>query len=311
MFGQLYERRWPTVVLTPISVANSIITVSTTNALHVKQKITLRNGPSTQTDLEIKRVLSATQIQVGPIGNEMGNIINPTIYNGGTLEAEEQERNKVSNDITMRAVYQEEPAVALRTVPVDWLGRFYTTDNPFPVQLSDGSINIGTVNAEIETQLSHLDNFPDLGDYHDSVRIGGRNGPEMVVNPDGSINIAIVPTSGGNQAVPTYNEISSVPANTWTDIVQYTIPPLKKGFVAHVTFSGDNIAQYEVLVNGTAIDKATCWFSGPLHGSINFSTPVGGGYDLAAGDVVKVRVMHYRATPGTFNARIMTVINDA
>lgn len=44
--------------------------------------------------------------------------------------------------------------------------------NPIFVQLSDGSVNIGTVNAELEVQLSHRDDDPDSGDVHDSVRIG-------------------------------------------------------------------------------------------------------------------------------------------
>jgi hypothetical protein len=119
-----YERRWPSVILTPIAVANHKITVSSTKGLHTKQKVTLRLGANALTDIEIKRVLSDTEIQVGPLGAEMGNIINPVAYNGGTLEMSEQERNKVGNEITFRAVYEEEPAVALRTLMVDRMGAY-------------------------------------------------------------------------------------------------------------------------------------------------------------------------------------------
>ena len=70
----------------------------------------------------------------------------------------------------------------------DESGNAFTLANPLPVELSDGSISIGTVNAEVEVQLSHQDNVPDAGDVADSVRIGdGTN--ELAVNADGSINV--------------------------------------------------------------------------------------------------------------------------
>lgn len=56
-------------------------------------------------------------------------------------------------------------------------------DKPLHVQLSDGSINVGTVNAELEVQLSHKDNDPDNGDVHDSVRLG-----------DGQLEVTMTPS---------------------------------------------------------------------------------------------------------------------
>lgn len=58
---------------------------------------------------------------------------------------------------------------------VDENGNSYGPTNPLFVQLSDGSISIGTVNAEIEVQLSRRDNNPDAGDVHDSVRLGNQD----------------------------------------------------------------------------------------------------------------------------------------
>lgn len=182
-----YERKWPSVILTPISIANHIVTVSDTRHLHTKQKIILSKPGLDQLELEIKRVLSDTQLHVGLIDKDIGSYTNPVDYNGGTLIAEEQERNKFGSEIVLRAVYQEEPAVALRTLLVDRYGAYFTPDNPLPVQLSDGQINIGTVNAELEVQLSSKDNFFHPGDVHDSVRIGDQN-YEAILNPDGSLN---------------------------------------------------------------------------------------------------------------------------
>jgi len=76
-------------------------------------------------------------------------------------------------------------------------GNPITTENPLPVQLSDGSINIDTLDAQLEVHLSHLDNTPDIGDVFDSIRIGdGTN--QLSINPDGTINVNSVISDGNN-----------------------------------------------------------------------------------------------------------------
>jgi hypothetical protein len=61
-------------------------------------------------------------------------------------------------------------------------GTEISVDNPLEVRLSDGSINIGSVNAELEVALSHMDNTPDAGDVADSVRIGD-GVTELAIDP--------------------------------------------------------------------------------------------------------------------------------
>lgn len=302
-----FERKWPSVLLAPISVANSIVTVSSTEGLHPKQRITLRLG-ALQENYEIKRVLSDTQLQVGPPGPTMNQYSNPVSFNGGLLEMSEQERNPMGWEIVGRAVYAEEPIVALRNILVNKWGEYYDVQNPLPVRLSDGSVNIGTVNAELEVQLSHKDNDPDAGDVHDSVRIGDGD-DEMAVNDDGSINVNIV-TGNGGTIVNTFNAISSVGANTITSLVTYTVPPLKKGALLRVAFGGDNIGEYELYKNGNLIEKARTWFSNGLYDEMNFWTPNGDGEPLIAGDVLLLKVQHYRGSPGSFEGRIETIIKD-
>jgi hypothetical protein len=56
------------------------------------------------------------------------------------------------------------------------------------------------VNGELEVQLSHQDNVPNLGDVADSVRVGdGTN--VLKVNPDGSIN-----TTSADKPVQLFNK---------------------------------------------------------------------------------------------------------
>lgn len=186
------ERRWPLQFFSPISVdpVSGIITISSTKYVKVNQLVTLRAAGQEAGQYKVRAVVSETQVQLGAQENPFKQIEKPFQYAGGSMTVDEQERSPIQPSVITRAVYEEEPTVAFRNVLVDWMGRFYAPDNPLPVQLSDGSINIGTVNAELETQLSHRDNWPDAGDVHDSVRIGsGTPNEYLQIYPSGDIDI--------------------------------------------------------------------------------------------------------------------------
>lgn len=100
-------------------------------------------------------------------------------------------KNKITSQNTIAQHEYEDQASAKRVVLVDLNGEFISVgsggpgsspSNPIYAQLTDGSITIGTVNAELEVQLSHLDNFSAPGDIHDSLRVGGASGNEAEVN---------------------------------------------------------------------------------------------------------------------------------
>ena len=149
----VYERRWPTVVQTPISVSNHVVTVPSTDGLYVKQAIVLSNLGQEPLELEIKRVLSDTQLQVGAVGHPITEYVNPTAYTGGTLTASEQERNKFGADIVWRAVYAEEPIVAIRTIGVDKHGQFLDTitDNNGVNRLAvDANVTVSGISVDLD-----------------------------------------------------------------------------------------------------------------------------------------------------------------
>lgn len=175
------ERYWDQFgpeLLTSNGTTDGIIEVNDTCGAYVKQKILLKSNTQERADLEIKRVLSSTQIQLGPTGQNIDTFADLSGFlttEAAFIIAKPQSINHVPPADMQQAMYAREPIVAQRSILVDPYGDFYKVDNPMPVQLSNGSIDIGTVNAELEVQLSRRDNNPDAGDVHDSVRLGNQD----------------------------------------------------------------------------------------------------------------------------------------
>lgn len=193
----MYEKKLKAVtpqLFTSNGTALGTLTIAQSCLFKAKQKVLVCAISLPNLELEVKRVEDdGVTLHLGlprtPI-TQRTDISAYTTALLATIEAAEQERPSIPEEQVERLTYAEEPIVARRSHLVDCLGRPYTTDNPFPVQLSDGSINIGTVNAELEVQLSAKDNVPNAGDVHDSVRIGDGT-EELAINPDGSINVRV------------------------------------------------------------------------------------------------------------------------
>jgi hypothetical protein len=189
------EKYWPDVILAPIGVSGvKFTTVPDTIDLRVKMLVIV-NAPSQQPlILEIKKVVDKTTIILGNPDKGFADFVQPITYVGGTLTVQHAEKYKIGPEYVIGAVYEREPVVAIRTTLIDPYGDRYSVQNPLPVRLSDGSINIGTVNAELEVFLTHLDNFPEPGEIHDSIRIG--DGSDLLeINSDGSINATVSATN--------------------------------------------------------------------------------------------------------------------
>lgn len=214
------EKKWPAVppqLFTSNGGVYGEVQVASTKGFKVKQSAVISAVGQNNLAVQVKRVLSPTILLVGPIKAIQGkqglqgreDLTNYTVAAGAFIYAEEQDKATLKPEDIFQAVYDQEPTVAIRSVMVDQFGDYYQTTNPLPVKLSDGSINIGTVNAELEVELTHKDNFPDLGDIADSVRVGD-GVDELGVNADGSINVNLT------QPVldPYIENISAILANT-------------------------------------------------------------------------------------------------
>lgn len=125
LFRKLTERSWPEFITGPVSIdaTSGIVTVPDTRYLSVKQKIKFEQVGQEALELEVMRVLSATQFTVQQLGGKFTKVeIVPAAYNGGNIRCTNAQRNEIGGDIVTRNVYAEEPAIALRTLGVSHLG---------------------------------------------------------------------------------------------------------------------------------------------------------------------------------------------
>ena len=297
------------IALTADGGARGEVTTASSCAFVLSQIVVLTATGIDPITLRVRRVPSEFTVELGPIDGDTKDRTDITAYTAilaAAIEANEQDRPIVPEQEIERHTFQDEPTVARRSFMVDCKGEGYRKDNPFPVQLSDGSIDIGTVNAELEVQLSHQDNVPDAGDVADSTQVG--DGVEILeINPDGSINVkvtGITVTTLDLKSV--YGSISSLASSTLTSVHTYTVPIGKTAKFQKASFSGTNIATYTLLIKTILEDTYRTHHGAGLNGEF-MVTDGQSGIPLTAGDTIEVKVIHARPMAGDFNARIQVI----
>lgn len=300
------ERKWlaiPARAFTSDGSSEGVILLSSNLDFRVKQKAIIRSNTKPPLQVEIKRVNPDQSLEVGPVGDPAArtDITQYTLAANSTIETDEQPRSAGPLQELQHTVYEEEPVIAIRTIPVDPQGQHYTTLNPLPVQLN-GEVHLDNLNV----QLTAKDDDPSPGDVHDAVRIGdGTN--EAKVNPDGSLNVVVQNSGGGLAAKNIYAEADAIASGVETTLVTYVVPAMTSAILEKVAVSGENIAKYRILVNGLAIETLRTYFGASLNALSDFTSMNGRGYTLQTGDVVTVSVLHGRLFVGDFSARLQVV----
>ena len=170
------------------------------------------------------------------------------------------------------------------------------------VSISDNALTTRIENAEIDVDLNHI---TQANGHYDSTRIG--NGVyEMDVNPDGSIDVNIVDSASGNrrQLDPVFNEITNIPRNILTELVNYTVPLNNRYFLQRINVGGANVATYQLERFGNVQERVRTYFGAPLTTQMNFDGYSEDGLELTPGEIIRVKVEHYRPDNGDFEGRI-------
>jgi len=156
-----WERQGP-AAFTADGGENGLVTVSDVLCFKVKQKVVLTSDTQGDLPLQVKRVLSFTQLIVGPFRSKQktGNTENNlklrenisafTLADNAMIHAVEQPKTKINPVDITQSTYEHEPTNAVRTIGVDKVGTPWGTNNPVPVTATfSGTVDIEAANRQV------------------------------------------------------------------------------------------------------------------------------------------------------------------
>lgn len=149
----MLEKSWPTVpptLFTANGNALGLVSCVSTAGFKVKAEVVISANTLPNLLLEVKRVISPTQLFVGPIGKPITTRTDISAYTTALtsfIYQAEQARNTIPPIDIIQAVYDQEPGVRLRVGLIDEFGNNVNNDNPLPIAF-DGTIAIGDVEVK-------------------------------------------------------------------------------------------------------------------------------------------------------------------
>lgn len=286
------EKSWEAVRVpfTANGTLQGVIEVADTTGFFNKSLVLLTSSTQPNLSVEVKYVLSETELIVGPIGKGINappiNVSAYLVSDNAIISAAFQPKpSGPTPDEIIKAVYQRDPTVAIRTFAVDYWGNGYTPSNPLPVAFTSEMPNVVMVAS------------------------GDGSGNELKVNADGSINAVIAGGTGASEVnISVFNEITSVPSGVATLVASYTVPmAVTNSYLQRIEMSGENIAVFDIQINSVvSARKRTYW--GDFNAvSVFISDEPTRGLSLNPEDVVQVWVIHMRPSAADFEARIQAV----
>lgn len=159
-----------------------------------------------------------------------------------------------------------------------------------------------SLRTNVQAVISDVTINVDTDASEDSIAVGDPdNGNTLKVNADGSINVITGSVESTRIVSSNYNEITGVATGVTSMLCSYIASA--NDFLQKIEFSGTNIAEFELVINGITQDKKRTYFGSALNGNFDFNN----GINLPAGQSVIIYVVHNRPTVGDFNARIQVI----
>lgn len=120
------EKSWEAVLqqFTANGTQDGIITVADASGFFTKQQVTLTSSTQPPLTLEVK-IVTPTTIQVGQIDKGINSFSDVTAYlvaDSAQIFQPQQQKRLIKPDEVLQAVYQKDPAVALRNLLVNKFG---------------------------------------------------------------------------------------------------------------------------------------------------------------------------------------------
>lgn len=141
--------------------------------------------------------------------------------------------------------------------------------------------------------------------------IKGSNCNELLPNDDGSLNVKaeiVDSVSANKETVNEFGQVLLLASGANDIIATYNVPLTKVFYLQAVAFGGENIATYEVLVDGVVIDRKRTWYNGNLSDQFDFESYGSQGLKLNAGQVVELQVFNFQPDVADFEGKILGIL---
>lgn len=119
---------------------------------------------------------------------------------------------------------------------------------------------------------------------------------------------AIIRQNTDEEVISSFNAITSVVSGVNTVLLTYTVPVGKMAYLQKAELSGDNIASYEIYLDGVLSGRKRTYFGSSLNEEFNFEAENNKGLKLLANTVVVLKVTHNRLGLGSFDSRLQLVL---
>lgn len=208
------EKKWPAVapqLFTSDGGQYGIIKIASASGFKVKQRIVVSAIGQPQLVLQVKRIIGPDTLVVGPLPTtQKDNTLTArtdlsayTVILSAYIYAEEQDKAVLKPDDILQAVYDQEPAVALRSVLVDEYGRYFSTvtDTHGNIRLAvDAAVTIDNVDISLDALTPPTKNDPD------NVLIAGsedgtKGGLKHAARVDSALDLRVGISYGANKAI--------------------------------------------------------------------------------------------------------------
>lgn len=173
------------------------VSVPSTVNIKVKEKVEIfSNSIPIRLTLEVKLVKDETDLELGPVSSNMDQRTDLTAYtvaDSAKLFVRKQPRPSILPDMYNRAVYEEEPTVALRVVNVDQYGRKIDSviDTNGKVRMAvDANVSVSGISTDLDALTP-----PTRIDPDNVLIVGSENGTKtgfkraLKVQPDSSLDV--------------------------------------------------------------------------------------------------------------------------
>jgi hypothetical protein len=229
----MFEKRLaavPPQLLISNGTTDGVVNVASTDYFVVKQKVYLTATSLPNLDgLEVKKILSSVQLIVGPENGNIDAVTDISAYTtplGAAIQANIQKRPSIPFEEYMRAMYQEEPTVAMRTFIVGKTGEqvdtLIGTDGRRRLAV-DADVTVSGISVDLDALTPNTKPDPD------NVLVAGsedgtKNGIKHALKVDSSLKLHVTDVAAETSLTSIDGKLNSLGQKNMAGSVPVVLP---------------------------------------------------------------------------------------